>query len=126
MAKISTVSLVEVSPSMVMALKVSSTAGSSEARSACGSMAASVKRKASMVAMSGAIMPAPLAMPLMVTETPVDLGLARGELGIGVGGHDGARRLGKAVGLRLARKRAEAPVILRASSGSPITPVEAI
>ena len=69
-AKISKVSLVEVSPSMVTALKVSSTAGSSEARSACGSIAASVKRKASMVAMSGAIMPAPLAMPLMVTSTP--------------------------------------------------------
>ena len=33
-------------------------------------MAASVNRKASMVAMSGAIMPAPLAMPLMVTGTP--------------------------------------------------------
>ena len=64
------VSLVEVSPSMVMALKVASTAGARISRNGPGSIAASVKRKASMVAMSGAIMPAPLAMPLMVTGTP--------------------------------------------------------
>ena len=69
-ANSSSVSLVEVSPSMVMALKVSSAAGASISRNGPGSIAASVKRKASMVAMSGAIMPAPLAMPLMVTGTP--------------------------------------------------------
>ena len=42
-----------------------------------------------MVAMSGAIMPEPLAMPLMVTLTPSIIGGGGGQLGIGVGGHDG-------------------------------------
>ncbi len=52
---------------MVTALKVSTTASLSSACSAGAEIAASVKTKDSMVAMSGAIMPAPLAMPLMVT-----------------------------------------------------------
>ena len=50
-----------------------------------------------MVAMSGAIMPEPLRMPLMVTVALADLGLARGELGEGVGGHDRAGGGGPAV-----------------------------
>ena len=44
-------------------------------------------------------MPAPLAMPLMVTGTPSISACARGELGIGVGGHDGARRIADPVRL---------------------------
>ena len=48
---------------------------------------ASVKTKDSIVAMSGAIMPEPLAMPLIVTVA-VDHGRGGRELGIGVGGHD--------------------------------------
>ena len=60
------VSEVEVSPSIVTALNVSSTPARSSLR-APRAIAASVKTKASMVPMSGAIMPAPLAMPQMVT-----------------------------------------------------------
>ena len=52
---------------MVTALKVSSTPLLSSDCSAAAVIGASVKTKDSMVAMSGAIMPAPLAMPLMVT-----------------------------------------------------------
>ncbi len=52
---------------MVTALKVSSTPLFSSDCSAPAAIGASVNTKASMVAMSGAIMPAPLAMPLIVT-----------------------------------------------------------
>ena len=55
---------------MVTALKVSTTPSRSSACSAGAAIGASVKTKASMVAMSGAIMPAPLAKPLMVTVVP--------------------------------------------------------
>ena len=61
--------------------------GGARSRAKVQAIAASVKRKASMVAMSGAIMPAPLAMPLMVTGTP-SISARRGKLRIGVGGHD--------------------------------------
>jgi len=61
------VSEVEVSPSMVTALNVSATASRSSVCSTGAAIGASVKTKDSMVAMSGMIMPAPLAMPLMVT-----------------------------------------------------------
>ena len=43
--------------------------------------AASVKTKASIVAMSGAIMPEPLAIPLMVTLVPSIMALALASLG---------------------------------------------
>ena len=52
---------------MVTALKVSSTPSRSSALSTAGAIGASVKMKDSIVAMSGAIMPAPLAMPQIVT-----------------------------------------------------------
>ncbi|MGY4366337.1 hypothetical protein ACVW1A_002402 [Bradyrhizobium sp. LB1.3] len=55
------------SPSIVTALKVSSTPLLSSACSAAGAIGASVKTNDSIVAMSGAIMPAPFAMPLIVT-----------------------------------------------------------
>ena len=67
-ANASTVSLVEVSLSTVVALKLRSTARFSIGRRMAAGTAASVKMKASMVAMSGAIMPEPLAMALMVTD----------------------------------------------------------
>ena len=78
-----------------------------------------------MVAMSGAIMPAPLAMPLMVT-----LGLAefdgRGrDLRERVGGHDRRARRRSSRRARPAPPAASTPSNLVASSGSPITPVEA-
>ncbi len=52
---------------MVTALKVSVTPSRNSACNAAGAIGASVKMNASMVAISGAIMPAPLAKPLMVT-----------------------------------------------------------
>ena len=55
------------SPSTVTALNVSTTPREISACSAGAAIGASVNTKASIVAMSGAIMPAPLAMPLMVT-----------------------------------------------------------
>ena len=60
-------SLVEVSPSMVMRLnELSATSRTMSARHSL-EMAASQQIKASSVAMSGLIIPAPLAIPLMVT-----------------------------------------------------------
>ena len=59
-------SLVEVQPSTVIELNESRTAMRSRSARGPGSTAASVVRKASMVAMSGASMPAPLAMPATV------------------------------------------------------------
>ena len=70
MANSSSVSEVEVSLSTVMALKESSTPFASSACSTGAAIGASVTTKESMVAMSGAIMPAPLAMPLIVTVAP--------------------------------------------------------
>ncbi len=55
------------SPSIVTALNVSTTPSERIFRKAGAAIGASVKTKDSIVAMSGAIMPAPLAMPLMVT-----------------------------------------------------------
>src|SRR6185437_11178206 len=75
-ANASNVSEVEVSPSMVTALNVSSTPLLSSDCSAAGAIGASVKTKDSIVAMSGMIMPAPLAMPLMVTVVLPSFALA--------------------------------------------------
>ena len=66
-ANSSAVSLVEVSPSTVTLLKVVRTCRPSSACSTFGWMSASVTMKASMVAISGAIMPDPLAMPAIRT-----------------------------------------------------------
>ena len=85
-----------------------------------------MKTKASIVAMSGAIMPEPLAMPLMVTRLPSIIGGGGGELGIGVGGHDrfgGGAPAGRAACFGQAR---QTRVIFSRGSGSPITPVEAM
>ena len=59
-------SLVEVSPSTVMQLKDSSAASLTSRSSIGWLIAASVATKPSMVAMFGRIMPAPLAMPVIV------------------------------------------------------------
>ncbi|MCY1305164.1 hypothetical protein D9M70_549540 [compost metagenome] len=69
-AKSISVSEVDVSLSTVTELKVGPTPAESRACSAAGAMSASVTTKESIVAMSGAIMPAPLAIPLVVTLTP--------------------------------------------------------
>ena len=60
----------EVSPSTVMQLNDFSFAADTSACSTGAGIAASVNTNASMVAISGAIMPLPLANPLMVTWTP--------------------------------------------------------
>ena len=63
-------SLVEVSPSMVMRLKLKSAASCTSACNAGRETTASVATKPSIVAMFGRIMPAPLAMPVTVTLRP--------------------------------------------------------
>ena len=63
----SSVSLVEVSPSTVTQFSDLSAASASSFCSTAPGTLASVKTKASIVAMSGAIMPEPLRKPLMVT-----------------------------------------------------------
>src|SRR5262249_23751938 len=67
LASSTTQSEVDVSPSTVTRLKVASAASRSARRRKAGATAASVKRKASIVAMSGSIMPEPLAMPPTVS-----------------------------------------------------------
>ena len=66
---------------MVTALKVSVTPALSRLASTRAEIGASVNTKASMVAMSGAIMPAPLAMPQMVTGLPSSRAIAAAPLG---------------------------------------------
>ena len=68
MANSSSVSEVEVSLSTVIALNEPCTDFESSACSAGAAIGASVNTNESMVAMSGAIMPAPFAMPLIVTS----------------------------------------------------------
>ena len=63
-------SFVLVSPSTVMLLKVGSTAVRRARSSAAGDAFTSVVTKARVVAMSGAIIPAPFAMPPIVTSPP--------------------------------------------------------
>ena len=65
-----TVSLVEVSLSTVMRLNDRATAADSAVWSTSGATARSVKTNPSIVAMSGAIMPLPLAMPTMWAAVP--------------------------------------------------------
>ncbi|MCY1544630.1 hypothetical protein D9M68_805270 [compost metagenome] len=69
-AKASSVSEVEVSLSTVMELKLVWLCLASRACSTSAAIGMSVTTKLSMVAMSGAIMPEPLAMPLIRTSTP--------------------------------------------------------
>ena len=96
---------------MVTALKVSATPCLSRLCSTAGAIGASVKTKDSMVAMSGAIMPAPLAMPQMVTGVVAEPHHGGGALRKGVGGHDRLGRLvpgaGRGVGDQLIHDAAE-------------------
>ena len=63
-------SLVEVSPSIVTRLKLRSAKSRARARAAAADTAASVPRKASIVAMSGRIMPEPFTMPVAQMAVP--------------------------------------------------------
>ena len=102
-AKASSVSEVEVSPSIVTALNVSTTASETIACSAGAAIGASVKTNDSMVAMSGAIMPAPLAMPLIVTVASPSFARAVATFGKRVGGHDRLGGIEEAAGARASR-----------------------
>ena len=110
---------------MVTALKVSVTPSLSSACSAGAAIAASVKTKESMVAMSGAIMPAPLAMPLMVTVALPMRAVAVATLGNVSVVMIACAAARKSPGLRALARPAMTGANLAASSGSPITPVEA-
>ena len=125
-AKSSTVSLVDVSESTVMRLKLRSTDVERHCWSSVGSTGRSVKTKASIVAMSGAIMPLPLAMPT-TWLTPPSIRRAEPLAKVSVvrmASADAAHASGEAAPTaparagRLERRRSS-------GIGSPITPVEA-
>ena len=110
---------------MVTALKVSSTPLLSSDCSTADDSGASVNTKDSMVAISGAIMPAPLAMPLMVT-----LALPSFTVAVATFGKVSVVMIALAAsiqwsGVAASVSVASTPSNLVASSGSPITPVEA-
>ena len=69
------------SPSIVTALKLSATPRASRRCNTGAAIGASVNTKASMVAMSGAIMPAPLAMPQIVTVASPSFAVAAAPFG---------------------------------------------
>jgi hypothetical protein len=120
------VSEVDVSPSTVTALNVSTVSCRRIERSTGAAIGASVNTKASIVAMSGAIMPEPLAMPLMRTSALPSLAVAVasfGKVSVVMIARAAARQFsGRAASAAL---RSTLP-ITSASSGSPITPVEAM
>ena len=125
MANASSVSDVDVSLSIVTALKVSSTPLLSSDCSTADDSGASVNTKDSMVAMSGMIMPAPLAMPLMVTLALPSLTVAVATFGkVSVVMIALAASI-QSSGVAASASVASTPSNLVASSGSPITPVEA-
>ncbi len=124
-AKASRVSDVEVSPSMVTALKLSTTPSARRRCSAGAAIGASVNTKASMVAMSGAIMPAPLAMPQMVTVVLPIFASAVAPLGKVSVVMMALAAASQFPGAAAATRPSMTPSKARASSGSPMTPVEA-
>ena len=124
-ANISSVSEVEVSPSMVTALNESATPAFNSACNAGAEIGASVKMKDSIVAMSGAIMPAPLAMPLMVTVALPSFTLAVATFGNVSVVMIALAASSQPSGATSAASLSSTPLNLLASSGSPITPVEA-
>ena len=110
---------------MVTALKVSSTPLFSSDCSAPAAIGASVNTKASMVAMSGAIMPAPLAMPLIVTLALPSFTVAVATFGKVSVVMIALAALIHSPGAACSASVPSTPSNLVASSGSPITPVEA-
>src|SRR4028118_1094328 len=89
-------------------------------------MGASVKTKDSMVAMSGAIMPAPLAMPLRVTSTPPSRAVRVATFGKVSVVMMALAASSQALGFAFRSQASSTPWNLVASRGSPITPVEAM
>ena len=119
-------SLVEHSPSTVMALNVSRAEATSARCRSAGGTCASVVRKPSIVAMFGSIMPDPLAVP-PTTNDP--RGVSHGDrvfLGKRIRRHDGARRLARPCRARARRAAARIPDdTFSMSRPTPITPVDA-
>ena len=110
---------------MVTALNVSSTPLLSSDCSTAEDSGASVNTNDSMVAMSGMIMPAPLAMPLIVTFALPSLTVAVATFGkVSVVMIAFAAPI-QSPGAAASARSASTPSNLVASSGSPITPVEA-
>ena len=122
LARTITVSLVDVQPSTTSAVEASRATAAPQRRcSSAGSTAASVVSTASIVAMFGASIAAPLAMPPTVTPPPSTDDL----LAIGVGGHDRLGRVGAAVGAAARRPaRGCRRAIASIGSGMPMRPVE--
>ena len=71
-------------------------------------------------------MPAPLAMPLMTTSPFAELDAGGRDLRIGVGGHDCLGGGEEPILARFGDERVDDTRDALASSGSPITPVEAM
>ena len=88
---------------------------------------ASVVMTPSIVAMLGAIMPLPLAMPPTVTVRSPSVERDRDLLGERVGGHDGRRqhRVAPAPAERRDRARIPPSTMSSTGSGTPMTPVDA-
>ena len=110
---------------MVTALKVSSTPAFSSDCSAAEDSGASVNTNDNMVAMSGMIMPAPLAMPLMVTLALPSFTVAVATFGKVSVVMIAFAALIQSPGWAVSASVASTPSNLVPSSGSPITPVEA-
>ena len=91
LASANTQSLVEHSPSTVIALNVSSVTAASARCSSAGATCASVVTTASMVAIIGSIMPEPLAMPPTRNRPPAVVTSTAASFGKRIGRHDGAR-----------------------------------
>ncbi len=119
-------SLVDWSPSTVMALNVRALASASSDCSTLAGREASVKTKASIVAMSGAIMPEPLAMPLMTTCALPIRAVRVAPLGKVSVVMMAAAACSQPRGLVSAAKAGSAATILAEGGGSPMTPVEAM
>ena len=119
------VSLVEVSLSTVMQLNERSAPRASSACSIPAGSFASVATKASMVAMSGWIMPEPLAMPLMVTGTPSIAAVRVTSFAKVSVVMIAAAAAAQASDSRSAASCGSAAVMRSSGSGSPMTPVEA-
>ncbi|GJE45618.1 hypothetical protein AEGHOMDF_4818 [Methylobacterium soli] len=116
------------SPSTVTQLKLRPVPALRRACSTPCDRAASVKTKDSIVAMSGAIMPAPLAMPLIRTGTPAISAVrvaSFGKVSVVMIAWAAALQASGPPAARAAQS-ASTPSNLRASRGSPITPVEAM
>src|SRR4051812_10037708 len=124
-ANASSVSEVEVSPSIVTALKVVSTPLFKSACNTGAAIGASVKMNDNMVAISGAIMPAPLAMPLIVTVALPSLAVAVATFGKVSVVMIALAASSQAFGWAAATRPSMTPSKAWALSGSPITPVEA-